>query len=365
MREKKKVLHVVEATGGGVFTYLVELANGMSDQFDVTIAFGMRKETPKNYSDYFNDNIKMIRVNNFTRSLNPVKDIKSYFELRKIIREVNPDIIHMHSSKAGAIGRLMFSSKKRKMFYTPHGYSFLMKNASKTKRIIYKLIEKICGKKNCMTVACGESEWEQSKLVTKKSIFISNGVDIEKIENTLNHTEDLKQGELIKKDGFTVYTVGRIDFQKWPELFNEIAGRLPDTNFVWIGDGDLRKRLTSPNITITGWLQNDETIKLAQKFDLFLLASRYEGLPISLLEAMFMQKICVVSNVEGNRDVIKNGETGYVCNDVDEFVNVISNLKKEVDRKLINNAYREIVEHYNSDWLCSKYIELYNESVNE
>lgn len=67
--KKVKVLHIVEAMGGGVFTYLVELANGMCDEFDVTIAFGLRQETPTNYEDYFDKKIKLIRVNNFTRGI--------------------------------------------------------------------------------------------------------------------------------------------------------------------------------------------------------------------------------------------------------------------------------------------------------
>ena len=126
MNKKKKVLHLVEAMGGGVFTYLAELANGMSDEFDVSIAFGMRKETPENYEDYFNEGIKLIKVENFTRSLNVVKDIKAYIELRKIVKKEKPDIIHLHSSKAGALGRLLVGTGKAKMFYTPHGYSCLL-----------------------------------------------------------------------------------------------------------------------------------------------------------------------------------------------------------------------------------------------
>ena len=51
-KEKKKVLHMVEAMGGGVFTFIVELANGLCNDFDITIAFGMREETPKNYADF-------------------------------------------------------------------------------------------------------------------------------------------------------------------------------------------------------------------------------------------------------------------------------------------------------------------------
>lgn len=67
MKEKKKVLHIAEAMGGGVFTYLVELANGMCEDCEVTIAFGMRSETPKNYEEYFDKKVSLIKVNHFTR----------------------------------------------------------------------------------------------------------------------------------------------------------------------------------------------------------------------------------------------------------------------------------------------------------
>lgn len=359
MREKKKVLHIAEAMGGGVFTYLVELANGMCEDFDITIAFGMRSETPKNYVEYFDKRVSLIKVNNFTRGLNPVKDLGAYFELRKIIKEVHPDIIHMHSSKAGAIGRIMFSSKKRIMFYTPHGYSFLMEDVSKLKKKIYKSIEKTCGKKNCTTVACGEREWEQSKKVSRKSIFISNGINIDKVQQVIEETEGLKTEQNQK---FTVYTVGRIDYQKNPELFNEIAKRLPNVQFVWIGDGEMREKLTSPNITITGWVDNREVVKRAKNYEVFILASRYEGLPISLLEAMYMKKTCIVSNVVGNRDVIENNHSGYVCNHLEEFVEVIGRLAKDgIEERIVNHAYNAIIHHFNSGWLVEKYGELYRE----
>ena len=238
MNKKKKVLHLVEAMGGGVFTYLVELANGMSDEFDVSIAFGMRKETPENYEDYFNEGIKLIKVENFTRSLNVVKDIKAYIELRKIVKKEKPDIIHLHSSKAGALGRLLVGTGKAKMFYTPHGYSSLMENESGIKQQIYKTMEKILGKRKCLTVACGKSEWEQSRIVTKNSTYISNGVNIDKLNaNLINANEQNLEDFNIKKNVFTAYTVGRINYQKWPELFNEIAQKLPEMQFVWIGDG--------------------------------------------------------------------------------------------------------------------------------
>ena len=154
--EKKRVLHIAEAMGGGVFTYLVELANGMCEDFDITVAFGIRSETPPNYEEYFDRRVTLIKVRNFTRGLNPVKDMRACLELKQIVKRINPHIIHMHSSKAGAIGRMMLSKQNRKLFYTPHGYSFLMEDISLIGKYFYRQIEKICGKRNCMTVACGE-----------------------------------------------------------------------------------------------------------------------------------------------------------------------------------------------------------------
>lgn len=249
------------------------------------------------------------------------------------------------------------------MFYTPHGYSFLMENESGIKQQIYKTMEKILGKRKCLTVACGKSEWEQSRIVTKNSTYISNGVNIDKLNaNLINANEQNLEDFNIKKNVFTAYTVGRINYQKWPELFNEIAQKLPEMQFVWIGDGDMRDKLTADNIVITGWLEHKEAMELSTKFDAFILASRYEGLPISLLEAMYMKKACVVSNVVGNRDVIKNDYNGYICDETDQFVEALKDIEKGNSDKLIEQAYSDILNEFNSKCLCNKYKEVYNES---
>lgn len=99
MAEKKKILYVVEAMGGGVFTYIVELANALSDEYEVYIAYATRKQTPQNYKEYFKDNVHLIEVKNFTRSVKSTQDLKAFFEIKKIARKIRPDIIHLHSSK--------------------------------------------------------------------------------------------------------------------------------------------------------------------------------------------------------------------------------------------------------------------------
>ena len=116
MAEKKKILYIVEAMGGGVFTYIVDLANELVNKYDMYIAYAVRKQTPKNYKDYFDKRIHLIEVKNFGRAIDPVKDIAAFFEVKKIAAEIKPDIIHLHSSKAGAIGRMAFNGKIP-MFY--------------------------------------------------------------------------------------------------------------------------------------------------------------------------------------------------------------------------------------------------------
>lgn len=168
MAEKKKILYIVEAMGGGVFTYIVDLANELVNKYDMYIAYAVRKQTPKNYKDYFDKRIHLIEVKNFGRAINPTKDIAAFFEVKKIAAEVKPDVIHLHSSKAGAIGRVAFDGKIP-MFYTPHGYSFLMENCNPTKRRVFKLIESVCAKRNCTTISCSVGEHQETLKLTKNA----------------------------------------------------------------------------------------------------------------------------------------------------------------------------------------------------
>nr|WP_243035819.1 glycosyltransferase [Clostridium sp. AM45-5] len=91
----RKILYIVEAMGGGVFTYIVDLANELVNKYDMYIAYAVRKQTPKNYKDYFDKRIHLIEVKNFGRAINPTKDIAAFFEVKKIAAEVKPDVIHL------------------------------------------------------------------------------------------------------------------------------------------------------------------------------------------------------------------------------------------------------------------------------
>lgn len=81
--KRKKILFIVEAMGGGVFTYIVDLANELVKTYDMYVAYAVRRQTPDNYRDYFDKRISLIEVKNFGRSISPTKDIKAFLRLKR------------------------------------------------------------------------------------------------------------------------------------------------------------------------------------------------------------------------------------------------------------------------------------------
>ena len=359
--EKKKLLFIVEAMGGGVFTYIVELANELVSKYDVYVAYALRKQTPADYSKYFDERVHLIKVENFKRSIDIKSDIKAFLEIRRIAKDINPDIIHLHSSKAGALGRMAFNGRKVPVFYTPHGYSFLMKHHSSTKRLIYKIIETVCGKRRCTTISCSEGEHKETLKINKRATYVDNGINVSELQEYIEKTQVNKDTNSEKQ--FTVFTLGRICEQKNPALFNEIALKLPDIKFLWIGDGDLRDELSAPNIEITGWMSRREALNRALSEDVFVLTSLWEGLPIALLESMYMKKLCIVSNIIGNQDVISTGRNGFLCENANDFVKYIENAKMGKYSILIDNAYADVINKYNTQVMARRYSEIYVKSL--
>ena len=353
--KKKKILHIVEAFGGGIFSFLVDLINATADEFEIVIAYGKREQTPKNFKEYFNHNVKFIEVENFIRSINLKQDIKAFIEIKKIIKEIQPDVIHLHSSKAGFLGRIAVISSKIKVLYNPHGFSFLMQNCSAVKRTFYWIIEKIGTLKKATIVACSQGEYREALKLTSNVICINNGINP-------NELDKLNIAENINKK-IKICTSGRIGFQKNPKLFNEIAKEFPEYKFTWIGDGELREELSSPNINITGWKKRDEVLQLVNENDIFILTSLWEGLPISLLEAMYLKKICIVSNCVGNSDVIVNECNGFVCNTVEDFKKSILKVIKAEDRckAYSKKAFDDIQKEFNVNKMIDRYKEKYLE----
>lgn len=364
--KKKKLLYFVEAFGGGIFTYLCNLSNQLCDDFDIYIAYGIREQTPKNFEKYFDKRVHLIRINNYQREISFSKDLAAFKEMKNVVKQINPDLIHLNSSKAGILGRLLLKNSKIPVFYTPHGYSFLMTNISNKKRWFYKTLEKKFAFKNIKTIACSKSEYDISRMITSNSTYVDNGINLQEFSS---HLLDMKNKVLRGKyKNIKVATLGRISVQKNPELFNKIAESLPEIEFVWIGDGELKSKLLADNIKVTGWVNKAKALDILNNTDIFLLTSLWEGLPMALLEAMYLKKICLVSNVVGNKDVIKSGYNGYLCNNAMDFINIIKEILQynniEKYNEIRKNAKKDILDHYNSTAMAKGYKKIYLKSLN-
>lgn len=322
-----KVLEVTESFGAGVYSFLVDLCNELSKDNDVTLVYSRRKETPVEFNKDFSTNVKFRELNMKLSSL-----IFSILKLKKIIIEERPDIIHFHSSKAGIVGRLAvkLACFKGSVYYNPHGPAFLRKDISKFYRIVIFLVEKFLAKLGGTIIAVSNSEKKVLEKVSKNTICISNGIDIEKFLAEINDLEEY----IYNSSNITIGTVGRIEFQKNPFLFNNIAAKLPEVQFVWIGDGTLRNELKSDNIKVTGWKKRGEVVRELSQLDVYIQTSLWEGLPISVLEAMVMKKPVFVTNVVGNIDLVEEGKNGYIFKNEEDFVKKFNILVN--DNKVIN-----------------------------
>lgn len=350
----KTIMHIAEAFGGGIVTFLANLANQQADHYNVIIVHGIRPETHANYKDFFDPRIKLVKAKNFRQKIDLVHVTKAVFELRELIKLYKPDIIHMHSSQAGVLGKIAAIGHGCNKAYSPHGFSFLRQDVPQWKRVIFTTIERIFAQFSCVMVASSATEFEAAKQLTKKSILITNGIS----------NKSLIPFESIKPDNEvpTVGMVGRALPQKNPALFNEIAQKMPHVHFEWIGDGALSHLLTSFNIHVVGWGPREEALEYVAKSDVYIMTSLWEGMPISLLEAMYLRKPCVVSNVVGNRDVINDGKNGFVCNTADDFVEKIQYLldNPHVRARMGEQGHQDIETYYTSQIMEQKFSEAYS-----
>ncbi len=272
----EKILHITEVSSGGVLPVIANICNSLADDCHMAVAYGRRVDTPANIRDYFDKRIELIPIDCFRRELSIREDRKALYEIRRVVRKYRPEIVHMHSTKAGLLGRIGLLDYKGRKYYTPHGYCFLKQDDSGGKRLVYRLMETILAHMGCTTVACE---------------------------------------------------------------------KCPDIRFVWIGDGEERKYLTSSNITVTGFVSRDRVIELSVNYDCYLSCSLWEGLPMALLEAMYMEKECIVSNIAGNRDLIENGVNGLVADGEDDFVEALRKIQKAKGR-YGGKARSSIAEEY-------------------
>lgn len=329
--KKTKVLHISEPFVSGIYTYIKHIVNFSSSNAieSVVIYSGKRLEMDiEAAKKEFDPNTTFVRVD-MEREISPLKDIISLLKIIKNIRKIKPDVIHIHSSKAGVLGRIArVFYPKAKLFYTPNGFSFIREDISNSKKKIFNFIEfNIAKLFGGTTIACGDQEFEEAQKFGK-SVLVRNGVFVDDISKILKNKQN---------DKLTIGTSGRISIQKNPKVFNEIAMMLPQYNFVWIGDGEIKNKLTATNITITGWKKGADAITEVSNLDIFISTSLWEGLPFNIIEAMALSKPILSSNIKANLPTIIHNQNGLICKTVEEFVSSIQFLENQKLRQNFGN----------------------------
>ena len=352
---KKKIFHIIESTATGTLSAMRGLANSQSNEGnEVFVIYSIRPDTPKNLSYYFNSNIRLINIQ--MSSLSEI--LISFIKIFKLINQQKPNYIFLASSSAGFIGRIvgLFISKKISFFYIPHCISFIRQDIGKIKKIIFIFLELIASLKKCVIIACSKSELNQIQKYIKSStsLLVDNAVTPEYINLELN---------IVRKRN--VITIGGIRPQKDPKNFAKIVMEIlkkdKTISFTWIGDGDdvSKKILIDAGVEVTGWIDANNVRKKLLNSTLYLSTAKWEGMPISILEALACGLPTIAFNCPGNADIIKNREIGYVFDNNDEAIkkllSLINDEKKIYDMSL--NAHRIINEYFNLD--------RYNKEIND
>lgn len=343
-----RVLHVVESYAAGTKTVVDSLIGNLDMAADQYVLYGERE----------NDSVPNLQPDRrqlwraVGRDVSPKHDITAARQLVDLIREVQPDVIHLHSTKAGAIGRFVARAlgNARQVIYTPHGAALLRRDVGIVKRQVFGIAEWMLSKLGGTVVACSESE---------RKALASYGVRAQVIENGVAVGEQSDERESAIT---TVMTVGRLSPQKDPATFNRIAMACasdPTLRFVWVGDGPLRSEITSPNIRLTGWLGAAELQRELRSADIFLSTSLWEGMPLAPLEAMGSGAVLLLRECAGNTDIISGGAAGRLFASELQAIKALEEMRHdtvEADRAKNRRLARE---RYSVERMASDYLALY------
>ncbi|SMC28699.1 Glycosyltransferase involved in cell wall bisynthesis [Andreprevotia lacus DSM 23236] len=345
------IVHVVESFGAGTLSMVSAMANAQArDGHQVTLIHSLREETPANWCALFDPRVVTVELR-MGRAINPGNDWRCGRQLATLLRQQQPDVVHLHSSKAGALGRLVkLFVRGPRYFFSPHGLSFLQRAEGRLKNSVFLLIEKLLARVPVTLIACSPSEGQEIRNhLTSRVLVVENAVDLDAIPAAPGNEGVVRIG-----------TVGRVALARNPELFAEIATLLrgEGIEFVWIGGGDADGEavLQAAGVQLSGWVDRAAALQQLSTLDIYIQTSRWEGLPVAVIEAMAAGLPVVATNVVGNRDLVRDGENGYLARDAADFVQRLQPLiaAREARRQLGAQARNFARAHYGLDTMMSK-----------
>ncbi len=269
-----------------------------------------------------------IHIENLGKKISILSDLKALMEIRKLIKELSPDVVNTHTSKAGLLGRIAaFSLGKSRpaIVHTFHGH-ILYGYYNPVVTFVFKTLEKILARITDYFIISGnrvKDELQQEKILGKIPFeLVRPGIDFTNSTVKKNH-EKIQIGWL-----------GRLTKIKRPDRVIELAMNFQNIDFLIGGEGELENELTktSPlNVKILGWVNPEEFWPLC---DIALLTSDNEAQPIALVEAAGFGIPLVAEDVGSVADVLEDGVSGFLTHNRNERIEAISKLVKDTELRM-------------------------------
>jgi glycosyltransferase involved in cell wall biosynthesis len=371
MQQKRKirVIRIINRFNMGGPTYNATfLTRFLSDDFETLLVGGMPEEDETDSLHILKQyGIEPLLIREMKRQPSFFQDRAAYKKLKNIMAEFKPDIVHTHASKAGALGRRAANSLGIPVvLHTFHGHVFHSYFGTfKTK--IYKAIERGLASKSSGIIAISEIQKKELTQIhniceESKIKVIPLGFDLSRFNAAKNEFRESTREEFgILENEVAVAIVGRLVPVKNHLLFINALGNVikdltvPVKVFI-VGDGSERSNIEeavqslpkSPllKIKLTSWIQ--DIAKFNAGMDFICLTSNNEGTPVSLIEAQAANIPVITTDVGGVRDIVLDGETGFIVpkNDVTSLSDKMRLLIEDENlrKKMSQNGWT-FVEH--------------------
>lgn len=312
---------ITKGNFGGAQRYVYDLATNLpKDKFEVVVACGpgeLLKEQLKK------ENIRVIELTSSERDINILKDIKTFFEIKKIIKEEKPDVLHLNSSKMGGIGALAGRlNKTLKIIFTGHGWAF---NESRNlfEKILIKFLHWLTIVLSHTTIVVSKKmkqDIAQLPFIKEKTKVIHNGIQNFK---TLRKYEAREVLGVADPKKVIILSLSELTRNKGIDVALRGLAQLPETikskiTYCIAGSGEekenleiLAKELKIENmVKFLGFVPDGK--KLLSGADVFLLPSRTEAFPYVILEAGLTGRPIISTSVGGIPEVIHDMQNGIL-----------------------------------------------------
>jgi glycosyltransferase involved in cell wall biosynthesis len=267
-------------------------------------------------------------VNPMRRAIRPLADYLTYRQLIRLIREIKPDIVHTHSSKAGIIGRwAAHSAGAPAIVHTIHGLAFTASTYGVVNGM-YKRLERQAAPITTRIVCVADAMRDQSLAegigTRSQYVTIHSGMETGPFLAPPASREQVRKRLGLDDDAIVVGTIGRLFHLKGHEdllgLAPGLSVRHPKLRFLWIGNGALRKLFEKrmremgmrDKFILTGLVKPEQVPEYAGAMDILVHPSRREGLARALPQGALAGKPVITYDVDGNREALVDGQTGIL-----------------------------------------------------